>query len=107
VTFTVNMAALLDRAAKRAAQHGYPATPATRLPEPADKGSQVATVAGYPASGQADTDSRVTCVRCRNYSRTLHRCRQHRAALLQGSDIAPALAVLPQHCPGFQPELTP
>lgn len=104
MSFTVNMAALLDRAAKRAAQHGYPATPATRLPDPVAEGSRVATVAGYPASEQADTDSRVTCISCRNYSRTLHRCGQHRAALLQGSDIAPALAVLPQNCPAWAPK---
>ncbi len=48
-----------------------------------------------------DPDPRVTCVTCAHYR--LHRCGQHRAALLQGSDIAPALAELPQRCPAWSP----
>ena len=58
MSFAIDMSALLDRASKRAAQHGYPATPDTRLPELAAKGSQVATVAGYPASEQSKAQER-------------------------------------------------
>ena len=49
-----------------------------------------------------DPDPRVTCTTCAHYR--LHQCRQHRAALLQGSDIAPALAALPQRCPAWTPK---
>ena len=54
-----------------------------------------AEIAGDP------TDTRVTCQRCDHYSSAAHRCRNYRAALLFGPDIAPAIAALPQHCPGF------
>ena len=48
MTFVIDMAALMERAAKRAADHGYPATPATRLPDsPPGPGSQVAKVAAH------------------------------------------------------------
>ena len=45
-------------------------------------------------------DSRVTCITCSHYRP--HRCGNHRAAGLQGRDIAPDLATLLQHCPGWK-----
>lgn len=60
MSFSIDLAALLERAAQRAAEPGYPATVATRLPDA--EGSQVAGVAGYPAPAQR-------CADCRHLSR--------------------------------------
>lgn len=46
-------------------------------------------------------DERVTCATCRHHDPSGHRCRNFRAALLACPEVAPALAVLPQNCPGF------
>jgi hypothetical protein len=50
-----------------------------------------------------DTDLRVTCTACANL-RSGH-CLTPKAALLSSrygkAEIGPALAQLPQHCPGF------
>lgn len=48
-----------------------------------------------------DPDPRVTCTSCRHYRP--HRCGNHVAALLMNPDVGPALAALPQRCPGFAP----
>ena len=47
------------------------------------------------------TDPRVTCLQCVHYISAANRCRNFSAALLFAPDIAPTLAALPQHCPGF------
>ena len=54
----------------------------------------------FPNGRPADPDPRVTCTTCEHYRP--HHCGNHAAAGLQGSDIAPDLAVLPQHCPGWK-----
>ena len=51
----------------------------------------------------ADRDPRVRCIACGHHMPKAHRCAHHRAAGLQGSDIAPALALLLQHCPAWTP----
>ena len=48
-----------------------------------------------------EADARVSCITCSHYRPATHICRNHKGALLQGGAIAPALAVLPQNCPGW------
>ena len=45
-------------------------------------------------------DPRVTCIECGHYRPG--RCGNYRAAALFTNDIGPALAALPQRCPGYK-----
>jgi hypothetical protein len=67
----------------------------------AESVSQLATLAGG-ADGDAIDDDRVTCGRCLHFERSRWHCGNHRLALLATAVVGPALAALPQRCPGYR-----
>lgn len=46
-------------------------------------------------------DPRVRCVDCRHFNRKFWQCGNFRQARLLSPSVGPALANLPQRCPGF------
>ena len=86
------------------------ASPANWLADPASQLATLATVATQePDAGASQlatlaTDAeRVQCIACKHYRARLHRCVNHKAALLSTAKVGPDLAALKQRCPGHAP----
>ena len=113
---------MIDWIARAAAQFSQPG--ATPTDETDERG--ISSVSSVPAPGafetregvssvssvptlassekrEVDFDSRVTCTTCAHYRPAQQRCMNQRTAMLWSAEVGPALAALPQNCPGFRP----
>jgi hypothetical protein len=106
----IDLSAIKARAAARAASAAkpanaaIPANPANPHERTTPEDGALAALATVATLARVATlaDTRVTCTTCRHHLPLQFRCGNHRAALLWSGEVAPALAVLPQNCPGWR-----